>query len=135
MSMAAQIGSDVSSFITQGPVEVSGVGEVVKAIDKEFSLDGVVLKPPVSVSTRDAYGWLERDSTPVERPPAVDFENDFQSVVCERVPQVGETAKFLAGYDFIMCGSGSSFFTWKVANLDTSGLEEKGWFVERCKTL
>ena len=59
--LAAGIGSDVPFFLGASPLALGrGRGEVLEAIEPLPSLAGVVVSPPVQVSTREAYRELAR---------------------------------------------------------------------------
>ena len=125
--LASVIGSDVPFFLGASPLAMGrGRGEVIEAIDPLTSLAGVVVLPPVQVSTRDAYRELARTregSRPFTRAALVaptDWDqiaagtaNDFEVVVCRTHPPVADALAALrdtAPLIALMSGSGSASF-------------------------
>jgi 4-diphosphocytidyl-2-C-methyl-D-erythritol kinase len=123
MEYAAQLGSDCAFFCQDKPMMGSGRGEVLSPA--AVSLKGyflVLIKPPVHVSTAEAYAGI----TP--REPVVDLSaalnapitrwrdlltNDFEPSVFSRYPVIGEIKKrcYAAGAVYAsMSGSGASVF-------------------------
>jgi 4-diphosphocytidyl-2-C-methyl-D-erythritol kinase len=71
-ALAASLGSDVPFFLVGGEAEVSGRGEKVSPRFDSPVEDLLVLVPPFSISTADAYGRHRRppgDVDPNEIPP------------------------------------------------------------------
>lgn len=139
IELGRTLGSDVPLFLLPGDIFVSGSGDEVSSLDSEPVLAGYVVKPPVFVSTAEAYQWLGRGSQLAD---VRHDTNDFQRPVVARFKELQETVdtlRSLSPEDFTMCGSGSSFFVWfqRVPEVipELRSLEERGWFVERCKTL
>lgn len=120
---ARVLGADCAFFIENKPAYAFGKGDVFSDIDLDLSKFFLVLvKPPVHVSTADAYGGV------VPRKPEVELkdvilkpveqwkdllENDFERSVFSKYPEI-ETIKtqlYQAGATFaLMSGSGSSVF-------------------------
>jgi 4-diphosphocytidyl-2-C-methyl-D-erythritol kinase len=121
--IAAQLGSDCAFFIEDSPMLASGRGEILQAID--MNLEGwhlVVVMPPVSVGTAEAYSWI----TPAPANVALEqilsqgpeswkgiLINDFEIPVCRRHPVIADAIKHLyeAGAVYAaMSGSGAAVF-------------------------
>ncbi len=59
LQAALELGSDVPFFLVETAALVEGTGERVTALGKAPDWHAVIVKPPVSVSTRDAYTALD----------------------------------------------------------------------------
>jgi 4-diphosphocytidyl-2-C-methyl-D-erythritol kinase len=59
LQTAMALGSDVPFFLVETAALVEGTGERVTALGKAPGWHAVIVKPPVSVSTRDAYAALD----------------------------------------------------------------------------
>ena len=126
-ALAAEIGSDVPFFLGASSLALGrGRGEVVEPLDPLPSLAGVVVLPPVRVSTADAYHELARGRegsrrsapAPLVAPTGWDqmaawAANDFEAVVCgahapvaAALAAVRATAPLMA----LLSGSGSASF-------------------------
>lgn len=122
--LGATIGADVPFFLGSSPALAEGIGEKLTPLSIEFPFTFVVVKPPRSVSTAEAY----QNVTPSDRGRAdlrevvasLDLErwraelvNDFESSVGSRLPEIGRLKNTLynlgAGYA-AMSGSGSAVF-------------------------
>ena len=120
---AGRIGADCPFFIQNRPVFAEGTGNVFSPVT--ISLQAyhlVVVKPPVSVSTKEAYAEVK------PQPPAVPLKeiirmpinewknhlvNDFESGVFSRYPEIGEIKQRLYAEGALyasMSGSGSAVF-------------------------
>ena len=125
--LASGIGSDVPFFLGASPLALgSGRGEVIEAIEPLPSLAGVVVAPPVQVSTREAYRELARareGSQPSTKEALVapaDWDemhalaaNDFEAVVCRTHPPVADALAALRATEpliALVSGSGSASF-------------------------
>ncbi len=155
-SIASKVGSDVF-FFTHALLEagekkpyaaiVEGRGERVSAIPPRSDYTVLLLFPPVSVSTADAYRWVDEDGTynttvrlPLARlysmgVRAWTFKNDFTPCVVRQIPLIGEALAELHQYgaDFAdMSGSGSTvygIFEEKERALKAQKLLSKKWKV------
>ncbi len=56
MELAAELGSDVPFFLAGGAAICRGRGEVVAPVGRLGTLFGVVVRPPVGLSTARVYG-------------------------------------------------------------------------------
>jgi 4-diphosphocytidyl-2-C-methyl-D-erythritol kinase len=128
MGLAAEIGSDVPFFLAGPLALVEGRGEKVTELQTDRSLDVLLVKPDVSISTAWAYDSFKTRLTK----KAVDIKlfcqaldrknfaflrdcvfNDLEDVVVGKYPVVGAIKRMLVqnGALFsLMSGSGSSVF-------------------------
>jgi 4-diphosphocytidyl-2-C-methyl-D-erythritol kinase len=121
---AAMLGSDCPFFIESKPVIGSGRGEILSPAN--LSLKGkylIVVKPEVSISTRQAFSeTIPREPgvdirTIIENHPPADWKlflkNDFEESTFKRFPiiQVIHTKLYAFGATYAsMSGSGSAVF-------------------------
>jgi 4-diphosphocytidyl-2-C-methyl-D-erythritol kinase len=130
MSLAAGLGSDIPFLASDAVMAIAwGRGERMLSLPPLPPRDVVLMTPPFSVSTAEAYRWIDEDagSASMSQPPAV-FEasdlsswegiarfaqNDFETVVASRhreveeyITQLRSSRASLAG----MTGSGSAIF-------------------------
>ena len=100
------IGADCAFFLYNTPCMATGIGEKIRPVD--FSWAGkrmVMVKPPVSVSTREAYAGIQLHDEPLDLQV-----NDFEETVFARYPILGRVKQALmnAGAEYAaMSGSGS----------------------------
>ena len=120
---ALQLGADCPFFITSHPAYAEGIGEQLSPID--LSLSGycmAIVKPPVAVSTAEAYARI------VPRMPAVNcldvvrkpvdqwrhlLTNDFEESIFPLLPEISRIKQQLYDQGALyaaMSGSGSSVF-------------------------
>ena len=120
---ALQLGSDCPFFIDSKPVIASGRGEIMNP--SLVNLNGlrlVLVKPPVEVSTVDAYAGISPKTPnaplgpiikqPIEHWRSV-LKNDFEETVFSKFPVISETKAILyaLGAQYAsMSGSGSAVF-------------------------
>lgn len=127
--LAAKLGSDVPFFIQGGTARATGRGERLRQLRPLPPVWGVVVSPPVAVSTSWAYGLLRKRLTlrgsrasilasAVARGDvgaAVDARyNAFEDVVFSQVPLLARLKQsFVAARAWgpLLSGSGSSLFT------------------------
>ncbi len=121
---AAEIGADCPFFIYNTPMRATGIGNIFSPVDVNLSdYRLVIVKPPVSVSTKQAYSKV----TPVPAltdlaqtlstiPPAQwqpIVANRFETSVFPQFPVIEELKQNIlaAGADYAsMSGSGASVF-------------------------
>ncbi len=116
--IAATIGSDVPFLIFGGTCLAEGIGEKVTVLPSLSYLSGILIKPPMGVSTAAAYAALdtERSNFNVNVPPEWDrqkFRNDFEPVVYTLYPEVKAARDALIDSgcsQAVLCGSGSAVF-------------------------
>ena len=121
--MAASIGADCPFFIHNKPLIATGTGNIFKPSD--ISLKGYIIyiiKPPVAVSTKEAYSNVkpQKPKFPLDKLsdfPVVEWKsilnNDFEASVFEKYPIIGEIKEKLysMGAEYsAMSGSGSAVF-------------------------
>lgn len=122
-SYAAKIGADCPFFIQNKPVFAEGIGNEFHDIELDLSeYHIVILKPPFSVSTAEAYQSIipakPRFSLSEIKSTAIcDWKylvgNDFEKNVILKYPQIGELKQLLYDSGAIyasMSGSGSAVF-------------------------
>ncbi len=131
-AIAAELGSDVPFFLLGGAAVGLGRGTELYPLPDVPRRPGVIVSPGIHVSTPDAYRALGRALT-AEIPSSIlnNFQglawredvcargegegpqNDFETVVFERHPRLGEIRSRLeaeGAYPARMSGSGSSLF-------------------------
>lgn len=127
--IAASIGSDVPFFLTGGTAVGTGRGEVIEPIADELEQYMLIVTPPISVSTEDAFGrsnalTLTNEALnrilPVCRSEAGSLDlrhsaliNDFEKSIFDAHPEINrvkETLLALGAVNAAMSGSGASVF-------------------------
>ena len=135
---ARVLGADCAFFIDNKPVFAFGKGDEFEALEIDLSTYFMVLvKPPVHVSTADAYRNV-KVKTPKQslknllKLPVKDWRNcvfnDFEASVFEKYPQIAEVKAqlYAAGAIFaLMSGSGSSVFALFENRVQLPQLENK----------
>lgn len=125
--LAARLGADVPFCLGEASFALAwGHGERMLALPGLPSAPVLLLTPPVSIRTADAYGWLDQSRPEPLRRGALQLDlpalsswsdvarmagNDFESVVFARVPAVRSGFEALAGTGPLLCrmsGSGST---------------------------
>ncbi|MHB9036286.1 MAG: 4-(cytidine 5'-diphospho)-2-C-methyl-D-erythritol kinase [Armatimonadota bacterium] len=127
--VAAQVGSDSPLFVYGGTVRMRGRGELVDQLPDAPTLHIVVVKPDVGVSTKWAYGELDRSSVRERRGASDEAEravrdgnrealisslwNDFDPIVCGAFADIERAKGLLMTYGAeraMLSGSGSAVF-------------------------
>jgi len=131
-TMASELGSDCTFFVGNRPGFVSGTGADIMPV--ELSLKGyylLVMKPDVSVSTREAYGLItpKKPAVPlweVINLPVSEWKyqltNDFEHPVIMNHPLIGriKSSLYEAGAVYAaMSGSGSAVYGLFEQEVDT----------------
>ena len=133
MAIARALGSDVPFFLAGTAALVEGTGERVTPAGALPKWHALVVKPPVSVSTANAYraiDALDRGPRPrnasvsialLEALQAEDFatveslmQNDFEPVVSAAAPEIGaalDALRAAGASNAMLAGSGSCVFT------------------------
>jgi len=144
-TIASELGSDCTFFIDNRPGFVSGTGADIMPV--ELSLKGyylLIIKPDVSVSTREAYGLItpKKPAVPlweVIKQPVSEWKyqltNDFEYPVIMNHPVIGRIKSRLyeAGALYAaMSGSGSAIYglfekETSIADNFSECLIWKGW--------
>lgn len=123
---AARLGADCPFFVQAKPCYATGIGELLSPIDVGKRLRGkhiVIVKPPVAVSTREAFGGISLSDAPRTSPAEIVGEpverwrdklsNDFETTVFRIHPELAEIKKRLYDVGAIyaqMSGSGSAIY-------------------------
>lgn len=122
-NFAAELGSDCPFFIENYPAHASGRGEILKRIKPvEESYKIIIINPGIHINTAEAYSWIVPKPRNISLPDLFTssienwkdtIENDFESEVFARHPQIAEIKKELYKRNAIyssMTGSGSSVY-------------------------
>lgn len=133
MAIARALGSDVPFFLCGSGALVEGTGERVTAAGPLPDWHVLIVKPPVAISTRDAYARLDASPRPT-RPRAGsaslralealqrgDFgalepllTNDFHDPIASATPEVAlpiDALRAAGATNALLCGSGSAVFS------------------------
>lgn len=128
IELAGPLGADVPFMTVDSPMALAwGRGERLFPVAPPQSRPVVLMVPPFGVPTPDAYGWLSSArGTYVPAPEVISPDalatweaivgvatNDFEPVVAERHPMVGQLVTALASAGAIVAmlsGSGSTVF-------------------------
>ena len=129
LQLAARLGSDVPFFLTGAPLAVAwNRGERMLRLPPLPSAPALLLTPPVSVATAEAYRWVDaaRQSAGRRGAVALDLDalsgwgdiarmagNDFESAVFGRHPDIRAAFEALVATRPLLCrmsGSGSTLF-------------------------
>ena len=119
------IGADCPFFVYNTPCRATGIGDFLTPYDIDWSGKRLVmLKPPVSVSTREAYQGI------VLHNEAFDLQtNDFEQTVFARYPLLATCKSRLleaGAFYAAMSGSGSTVFGVFEDNAESRSLIELG---------
>lgn len=129
LQFAARLGSDVPFFLAGGPLALGwGHGERMLTLPPLPAAPGLLLIPPVGVSTPEAYRTVDaaRQGVGARGSVALDLEalaswgsigrlagNDFEFALFGKVPALRQAFEALAGTRPLLCrmsGSGSTIF-------------------------
>lgn len=118
--IAAGLGADCPLFVYNRPMLATGIGTTLTPVDVDLSMYTIlIVKPPVSVSTREAYGgvspspWQQPLDTMLPRLIASRPCNDFETSVFPLHPTLGDikNAMIATGAEYAsMSGSGSAIY-------------------------
>lgn len=157
-AVAATLGADVAFFLHDVPTYLDGRGERVREYFTGFSRPLVLVKPPVGVSTGEAYRTLDRlcpQPLPVAGLAAAlrcgDADaalaacgNNMQGAALAVAPQLAEVFSFLEGQPSLaarplLCGSGSCVAAFTVSDQDAALVAgqaaARGWWSCATRTL
>lgn len=122
-SYAAHLGSDVPFFIENHPVFATGKGEIMEPITLNLTKKVItVIKPPFSISTKEAYANIIPEKAPLDLREAIQYPiekwknliyNDFEKNIFEKYPTLKKIKQQLydAGANYVsMSGSGSAIY-------------------------
>jgi len=123
MDYARRLGADCAFFIRNTPVLASGIGDVFEDVKIDLSAYHLVLvKPPVHISTAEAYGTVTPDpegrqlKSAIARPVAEwrdTIVNDFEAGIFANHPEIAAVKNQLYENGALfaaMSGSGSSVY-------------------------
>lgn len=121
--MAAGLGADCPFFIEATPAYGEGIGEQLSPIALDLSgLTIVVVKPPIAVSTREAFALIHpqlpaRNCRDIVMQPIATWReslaNDFEQSIFAQYPEIAAIKHSLYDHGALyaaMSGSGSSVF-------------------------
>jgi 4-diphosphocytidyl-2-C-methyl-D-erythritol kinase len=144
LRIAAPLGADVPFLTLDAPLALgTDRGDAVEALPPLEARWVVLVLPPLTISTADAYAWLDADRGAAGRAPRLDphrlraasrdwestasvATNDFQPVVSARYPVIDDYCAALreAGARIaMMSGSGSAVFGVFTDDPDVAGIE------------
>ncbi len=142
--MAARLGADCPFFIQATPAYAEGIGERLSPIPLDLSrYRMVVVKPPVAVSTREAFGGIKvkrpaRNCRDIIMQPIDTWReqlvNDFEDSIFPLYPQLADIKRRLyelgARYA-AMSGSGSALFAFfdEAPSLEKEFRDCKTWIL------
>lgn len=112
--IVSQLGADCAFFIYNTPCFATGIGNQLTPID--FTLKGkrlVMLKPSVSVSTKEAYAGIVTREAKGDKSGNKEYKNDFEDTVFKVHPELGKIKQHLLDCGAVyaaMSGSGSTIF-------------------------
>ena len=129
LQFAAKLGSDVPFFVAGAPLALAwSHGDRLMRLPALPSAPALLLVPDVSISTAEAFAWVDEARRTEARRGAVALDldalstwgdigrmagNDFESVVFGRHPAIRAAFEALAGTRPLVCrmsGSGSALF-------------------------
>jgi 4-diphosphocytidyl-2-C-methyl-D-erythritol kinase len=118
LSLSSSIGSDVSLFMHGGAVRMTGRGEIISPLADFDPFPVVIVKPPFSINTGEAYGWWDEQEPGEPAPPEPHdglppLHNDFEKVLFPRYPVLEEIKRALmeGGCEAAsLTGSGSALY-------------------------
>ena len=120
---AASLGADCPFFITDTPAYAEGIGEILSPISLDLSqYHLLIIKPPVAVSTREAFAHITPHHTGIKCKDIVkqdirtwreQLTNDFEDSIFPQYPRLKEIKRQLYQQGALyaaMSGSGSSLY-------------------------
>ncbi|MDE5607689.1 MAG: 4-(cytidine 5'-diphospho)-2-C-methyl-D-erythritol kinase [Muribaculaceae bacterium] len=118
--VASTIGADCTFFIYNRPMIATGIGTELSEVDFDCTPYYIVIvKPDVSVSTKEAYAgvapasWETPLSTLIYENKIDDLKNDFEASIFTKYPALGELKQRLFDSGAVyasMSGSGSAVY-------------------------
>jgi 4-diphosphocytidyl-2-C-methyl-D-erythritol kinase len=125
MAIAFRVGSDVPSFLVDGPVMISGFGEKVESINLKETSQFLIVKPKIGVSAKQAYQYFDKSIKPGAKITPAQMKkivvkkgiyeimtNDLEPPVINNVESLKKLKNNLLTYNFdkvMLTGSGSAF--------------------------
>jgi 4-diphosphocytidyl-2-C-methyl-D-erythritol kinase len=122
-ALAAELGSDTAFFVENRPMLATGRGEILTPV--AIDLSGyriVVVKPPLSVSTAEAYAGITPAAAEIPLAEILTgdirtwkdtLKNDFEPVIFKKHPEIAAIKEWLYDSGAVyaaMSGSGSAVF-------------------------
>jgi len=116
--IGATLGADIPFFLHGGLARVEGLGDRVTTLPPQPSFFLVVVKPPVGVSTSEAYRLLDElpnriSANATSRWPDPGLSNDFEAAIYLRFPEIAAARDALlksGAKQALLCGSGAAVF-------------------------
>lgn len=146
--LALRLGSDVPYFLNSKPSFAEGRGEILHPLKIKIDLPIVIVNPGIHIPTAWAYSEVHPKSPSFNlrniksldaynlRNLSEKLENDFESIVFEKYPQIKEIKllHYKMGAIFsLMSGSGSTVFgiypNEEIAQTAAKVLREENYFV------
>jgi 4-diphosphocytidyl-2-C-methyl-D-erythritol kinase len=128
IALAYKVGSDVPSFLVDGPVVISGYGEKVESISLKDTSHFLIVKPKIGVSAKQAYQYFDKTIKTDKKISVKELKktirknnifeimaNDLELPVTSNVASVNKLKKQLLTYKFdkvMLTGSGSAFIAF-----------------------
>jgi 4-diphosphocytidyl-2-C-methyl-D-erythritol kinase len=128
MAIAFRVGSDVPSFLVDGPVMISGFGEKVESINLKETSQFLIVKPKIGVSAKQAYQYFDKSIKPGAKITPAQMKkmvvkkgiyeimtNDLEPPVINNVESLKKLKNNLLTYNFdkvMLTGSGSAFIAF-----------------------
>ena len=119
LAIASELGSDVPFFLEPSPCEIKGRGENINPLLGFPKLFLIIIKPPLSISTKEAYKkCLPKTQTNFPSTPSIDdlksyFQNHFETSLLVQFPILSELKTLLfenGAFGALVSGSGSAVF-------------------------
>ena len=119
LAIASELGSDVPFFLEPSPCEIKGRGEKIKPLLEFPKLFLIIIKPPLSISTKEAYKkCLPKKQTNLPNVCSIDdlksyFQNQFETSLLVQYPVLSELKTLLlenGAFGALVSGSGSAVF-------------------------
>ena len=108
---AEALGADVPYFLEGGAMLGLERGDLLYRLAEPPPSWVVLVLPSFGVSTREAFGWFDRDKT--SRRPSYELANDLEGPVIARHPEIGRIISALrrsGASQAAMSGTGSAVF-------------------------
>ena len=118
--LALELGSDVPFFLAPRPAMARGRGEELEPLERFPSLSFLVVMPPLSISTADAYRMVEPEPAAGPPPELASFRevlrglrNSFEPALFPRYPELPRVKRALlenGAAGVLLSGSGAALF-------------------------
>ncbi len=127
-ALAAEFGSDTSFFVRSVPAICRGRGEKIEPVKLEKSYRILLVKPPFSIATKEAYGLYGKEKGAAEEQEldGMTLSNDLEPAVFSKYLVLPVLKRWLLERPEIrvamMSGSGSTMFGVLEENAETEEL-------------